>query len=114
MTRHATHPASCGIMHNSAQQAMVLILFGGSDARLPRRRRKETSFLHPQRSENMSLRILIERLAGEPLDESFQHDEIDVAVNKSGARWPLRSQLKRHAIRGVFAFPLFDQVQVFG
>ena len=32
MTRHAAHPAGRGIVHHSAQQMMVLILFGGSDA----------------------------------------------------------------------------------
>ena len=33
---HATHPARCGIVHHTAQQAMVLILFGRSNACFPR------------------------------------------------------------------------------
>ena len=91
---------------------MILIVFGGRNARLPRMWRNEPGPLHAERTKNMLRRILIERLARKPLHQRSQHHEVDIAINKRRARSPLRRRLKCHPIRRLLPFPLLRQIQV--
>ena len=74
--------------------------------------RSKTRLLHAERRKNMFRRILIERLAREPLHQRSQHYEVDIAINKRRSRRPLRSRLKCHPIRRLLPFPLLRQIQV--
>ncbi len=112
IARHAAHPAGRGVVHHAAQQAMVLIVFSGSDARFPRMRRDEARLFHSERRKNVFRGIFVERFAGEPLDQRSQHHEADVAINKRRARSPFWSLLERHPIRRFFPFPLLRQIQI--
>ncbi len=80
MARHAAHPARRRVMHHAAQQVMVLVLFGRSDASVPRLRRSKPGLFHAERLKDMLRGIRIERLAREPLHQRAQYDEADVAI----------------------------------
>src|ERR1019366_2029839 len=62
-------------------------------------RRSKTRLLHAERRKNMFRRILIERLAREPLHQRSQHNEVDIAINKRRAWSPFWSPLKRRTTR---------------
>ncbi len=58
---HAAHPARRGIVNDSAQHLVVLVILRGRNLRQPGRRRQKTRVHHLQRSKNILLAVLVQR-----------------------------------------------------
>ena len=67
---------------------------------------------HLQRREDVARAVFIQRLAGNPLDQRAQHDEIDIAVGKPRPRRVLERRRERHSVSRFLACPRRLQIQV--
>ena len=88
MASDAAHIAGRVVVNFAAQGlAGHRIDFRGRDAGAEGRSRKKRRFQHAERLVEIFARVFVERLAGEPVDDFTEQDEVDVAVNEFDAGW---------------------------
>ena len=109
---HATHAPRRGVVHHAVQHLFFLIVLCRCDLRPPRRRRHVPRMRHLERGKDVLRRVGIERLSRDLFDKRTQHDEVDIAVNKTRTRSRFRRHDTSELIRRLLPFPGGIQIQI--